>query len=137
MTASVETIATDLAWLLLDAAFRLDSRELVGLIRPVLLLALPGTLLTAAVVGGVVWWLLGIPIAVALLFGGVVAPTDPVAVVAVFRRLRVGKRLTVVLEAESLFNDGVALALYGALSTFAITGATQVGTSVARFLWEV
>jgi CPA1 family monovalent cation:H+ antiporter len=189
MTTSIETIATDLAWLLLgasllgilasrlhvpyaailvvaglvvaetglsvprlepslvlliflppllfDGAFRLDSRELVGLIRPVLLLALPGTLLTAAVIGGLVWWLLRVPIAVALLFGGVVAPTDPVAVVAVFRRLRVGKRLTVALEAESLFNDGVALALYSALSTFASTGATQVGTGVVQFLWEV
>ena len=123
--------------LLFDAAFRLDSRELTGLIRPVLLLALPGTLLTAVVVGAIVAWALALPLAVALLFGGIVAATDPVAVVAVFRRLRIGKRLLVVIEAESLFNDGVAIALYGVLLTFAVSGTTEVGPAVLSFAWRV
>src|SRR5579884_181427 len=113
--------------LLFDAAFRLDSRELAGLARPVALLAVPGTLFTAVVVGVLLAAALGLALPVALLFGGIVAPTDPVAVVAIFRRLRVPKRLLVVLEAESLFNDGVAIALYAALLALALSGAADVG----------
>ena len=65
--------------LLFDAAFRLDTREARSLLRPILLLALPGTLLTALVVGGIVAVVLNLPLVVGLLFGSLVAATDPVA----------------------------------------------------------
>jgi CPA1 family monovalent cation:H+ antiporter len=123
--------------LLFDAAFRLDSRELGGLVRPLLLLALPGTVLTAFVVGGILALALGLPLSVALLFGGVVAATDPVAVVSVFRRMHVAPRLTVVIEAESLLNDGVAIALYGALLGLAVSGTARVDESALLFLWRM
>jgi len=123
--------------LLFDAAFRLDSRELAGLARPVALLAVPGTLFTAVVVGVLLAAALGLALPVALLFGGIVAPTDPVAVVAIFRRLRVPKRLLVVLEAESLFNDGVAIALYAALLALALSGAADVGGALLSFVFHV
>lgn len=49
---------------------------------------------------------LGLAVPIAILFGAMVAPTDPVAVVAVFRKLRVPDRLVNLVEAESLVNDG-------------------------------
>jgi monovalent cation:H+ antiporter, CPA1 family len=58
------------------------------LLRPILLLALPGTLLTAFVVGGIVAIVLNLPLVVGLLFGSLVAATDPVAVIGVFKGLR-------------------------------------------------
>ena len=73
--------------LLFDAAFRLDERELRAVARPVLILAVPGTLATALIVGGVLTFALHLPPAVALLFGSIVAATDPIGVVAVFRSL--------------------------------------------------
>ena len=73
--------------LLFDAAFRLDAVQLRSLAQPVLWLAVPGTIATAAFVGAVVVLVLQLPIAVALLFGSIVAATDPVAVVAVFTLL--------------------------------------------------
>ncbi|MDP9353876.1 MAG: cation:proton antiporter, partial [Chloroflexota bacterium] len=98
--------------LLFDAAFRLDARELRVLLRPVLVLAVPGVLITALVVGGVLAVVLDVPLAAALLFGSIVAATDPVAVIGVFQGLKVSKRLAVIAEAESLINDGMAVTLY-------------------------
>src|SRR5919198_443889 len=88
--------------LLFDAAFRLDERELRAVARPVLLLAIPGTVLTAVTVGIVVVLVLKLPLAVALLFGSIVSATDPIAVVAVFRHLKAPVRLSVIAEGESL-----------------------------------
>src|SRR5207237_1064728 len=69
--------------LLFDASFRLDERELRRLVPAVLVLAVPGVLLTTVVVGAIVALVLPIPLPAALLFGAMVAATDPVAVTAV------------------------------------------------------
>jgi monovalent cation:H+ antiporter, CPA1 family len=95
--------------LLFDAAFRLDARELRLVLRPVLLLAIPGVLVTTLVVGGVVAVALGLPAPVALLFGSLVAATDPVAVTAVLKEVALPARLIIIPEAESLVNDGMAI----------------------------
>jgi CPA1 family monovalent cation:H+ antiporter len=120
--------------LLFEAAFRLDYRELRVVARPMLLLAVPGTMVSAALVGSVLAIALQLPLAVALLFGSIVAATDPVAVVAVFRRLRAPRHLTVIAEGESLINDGVAITLYVALLGFVISGTGTPGTAVELFL---
>jgi CPA1 family monovalent cation:H+ antiporter len=98
--------------LLFDAAFRLDATELRSVARSVVLLAVPGTLATAAIVGVVLVLVLHLPVGTALLFGSIVAATDPVAVVGVFRGLNAPARLAVLVEGESLINDGVAITLY-------------------------
>src|SRR5437868_2383925 len=78
--------------LLFDAAFRLDDVQLRELARPVLLLAVPGTIVTAALVALIVAAGLQLPLTVALLFGSIVSATDPVAVVGVFRNLNAPQR---------------------------------------------
>ncbi|MGH2614943.1 MAG: cation:proton antiporter [Thermomicrobiales bacterium] len=112
--------------LLFDAAFRLDARELRIVARPVLLLAVPGVFITALVVGGLVALALGLPLPVALLFGSIVAATDPVAVIALLRELALPARLVIIPEAESLVNDGMAIALFTALSGLAVTGVVDL-----------
>jgi CPA1 family monovalent cation:H+ antiporter len=112
--------------LLFDAAFRLDERELRLVARPVALLAVPGVFATALLVGGAVWLVLDVPLGVALLFGSIVAATDPVAVLGVIHRLNVPSRLAIVPEAESLVNDGMAITLYTALIGYALTGAVDL-----------
>src|SRR5919201_6996616 len=123
--------------LLFDAAFRLDDRELRSVMRPVLLLALPGTIATAFIAGLLLWVAGAVPLGLALLFGSIVAATDPVAVVPVFRALNAPGRLSVIAEAESLINDGVAITLYTALAGFAVAGNTDVLGGVALFAREV
>lgn len=123
--------------LLFDAAFRLDARQLRTILRPVLVLAVPGVLITTVVVGGIVWLLLDTSLAVSLLFGSIVAATDPVAVIGIFQRLHVPERLGVVAEAESLINDGMAVTLYIVLLELVVTGHANAAESVLLFSREV
>lgn len=98
--------------LLFEAAFHLRWSDLRRDLALILTLAIPGVILTTLVVGGLVSFGTGIDIELALIFGALIAATDPVAVVALFRRLGVPKRLQVMLEGESLFNDGTAIVLF-------------------------
>ncbi len=77
--------------------------------RGVLVLALPGVLLATGVGGILVHLTTALPWSQALLFGAIIAATDPVAVLATFRTLNADRRLSVLLEGESLLNDGIAL----------------------------
>jgi monovalent cation:H+ antiporter, CPA1 family len=125
--------------LIFEAAFHLrfdDLRRDLGLI---LLLAVPGVILTTLVVGGVIFAAnIGIGIELALVFGALIAATDPVAVVALFRRLGAPKRLQVLLEGESLFNDGTAIVMFNimlAIAGIATHGESTLTTESGLGLW--
>jgi CPA1 family monovalent cation:H+ antiporter len=122
--------------LLFEAAFVLDLRLLWDVRAGVAALALPGVLLAMAVGGTLVHWGLGLSWTIALLFGAMVAATDPVAVLATFRRLGADPRLAVLLEGESLLNDGVALALLVALVD-AVDDGFRLGPAAGTFLLAV
>ncbi|UCC63809.1 MAG: cation:proton antiporter, partial [Anaerolineae bacterium] len=108
--------------LIFEAAFNLDLRLLRDNLAPILVLAVPGVLLTTFFVGGVVAFGTGLPFATAVVFGALIAATDPVAVVALFRALGVPHRLAVALEGESLFNDGTAIVIFRLAVSAAILG---------------
>lgn len=119
--------------LVYEAAFQLNSSDLRQELRLVLRLAIPGVIITTALVGGLVSLTSGISLPYALVFGALIAATDPVAVVAMFRSLRVPRRLQVLVEGESLFNDGTAIVLYNMMLAVAITGELDLGRSVVEF----
>jgi CPA1 family monovalent cation:H+ antiporter len=123
--------------LLFDAAFRLEARWLASQLRTVLLLAVPGVVLTALAIGGVLWLVLGLPLPIGLLFGSLVAATDPVAVTAVFGFLRVGPRLTTMIEGESLINDGTAITLYTGLLGLVLANQLDLPALGGLFLLKV
>jgi CPA1 family monovalent cation:H+ antiporter len=103
--------------LVFEAAYRLDGGELRRTFGGVALLAVPGVLVSAAVVATILNVATGLPLAEAFLVGTIVAATDPVAVVSTMRRLSAPRRLVTLVDAESLFNDGTAaLAFVVALS---------------------
>jgi CPA1 family monovalent cation:H+ antiporter len=77
------------------------------------------------------------PITIALLFGSIVAATDPIAVVAVFRSLKAPVRLSVIAEGESLINDGIAITLYTAFIGLATAGGADVFGALLMFVREV
>lgn len=111
--------------LVFEAALRLNLRTLRREWLPIFLLAVPGVLITALLVGNVVSLTLGIPIALAMVFGALISATDPVAVIAFFRTLGVDKRLSILLEGESLINDGVAVVLFTLAVAAAGSAAVQ------------
>ena len=119
--------------LVFEAAYRLDGSELRRTFGGVALLAVPGVLITAAVVAFVLHAATGLPVNEAFLVGAIVSATDPVAVVSTMRRLDAPKRLVTLVDAESLFNDGTAaLAFVVAVAALGSDPPT-LGDSVVRF----
>jgi CPA1 family monovalent cation:H+ antiporter len=119
--------------LIFEAAFHLNLSDLRRNLAPILALAVPGVVLTMLLVGQFVSWGTGIPITYALVFGALVAAIDPVAIIALFRRVGAPKRLQVLLEGESLFNDGTAIVLFGLVTSLAL-GQTQF--NLLSTLWN-
>lgn len=120
--------------LIFEATLHIPWRKLKRDLLPVLLLAGGGTLVGTFLVGGLVVQFLGIPWAAALAFGALISATDPVAVIAFFRSLGVSKRLTILVEGESLFNDGVAIVIFNlALAAGTITGSFGLAEALQEF----
>jgi len=116
--------------LLFEAAWNLDVKELLHDWRAILLLAVPGVLVAMAVGAGIMHFCGALSWPMALLFGAMTAATDPISVLALFRKLGVDERLTMILEAESLFNDGTAVVLFKIVLAFAMTSAA-VATNIS------
>ncbi|MBW2465822.1 MAG: cation:proton antiporter [Deltaproteobacteria bacterium] len=95
--------------LIYESAFNLDYRQLRQNIMPVLLLAVPGLLLSTCIIGFVIHYFTSIDFVAALLLGSILSATDPVAVISIFKQLGTPKRLTVLVEGESLFNDATSI----------------------------
>jgi CPA1 family monovalent cation:H+ antiporter len=98
--------------LLFEASININWRELARDGVPVLAFAVFGTLISAVVVAAGMMFALGWPARPAVLFGVLIAATDPVAVVAMFKDNGIGGRIRLLTESESLFNDGVAAVLF-------------------------
>jgi CPA1 family monovalent cation:H+ antiporter len=123
--------------LVFESSFHLDSRQLRHNLVPVLILAIPGLLLSTAVIGGILHLGIGIPLTAALLLGAILSATDPVAVVALFQRLGTPQRLTILVEGESLFNDATALVLARILTGILAAGVVtlpMLGAGLIDFL---
>jgi len=115
--------------LLFEAAFDLEMEEIRRDGVTLASLAVPGVIATIAIVAVTLGPLLGLVgvsgsdvpgLQAALLFAALISATDPVAVVALFRALDAPRRLQVIIEAESLFNDGTAIIFF----TFALGSST-------------
>jgi monovalent cation:H+ antiporter, CPA1 family len=122
--------------LLFEAAINIRWGELRRDALPILTLALVGTVISAGVVATGMVFALGWPVAPALLFGVLIAATDPVAVIAMFKDNAVEGRLRLLVESESLFNDGVAAVLFSLLLVSArmVDGPAIGATEAARVL---
>jgi CPA1 family monovalent cation:H+ antiporter len=119
--------------LVFEAAFHLNLAELRRNLPAILLMAVPGVILTTFIVGGMLILGLKLSLPIALVFGALISATDPVSVVALFRTLGVPKRLSVLIEGESLFNDGTAIVLFSLMITIFLTGQFNMVDSVADF----
>jgi len=95
--------------LVFESAYNMDSRLLRRNLAPVLTLAVPGLVVSTGVIGLIVWAATPFDLAASLLLGAILSATDPVAVIALFKQMGAPKRLTILIEGESLFNDATAL----------------------------
>jgi CPA1 family monovalent cation:H+ antiporter len=121
--------------LLFEASFHLDLDELRHNLLPIVTLAVPGVLITTVIIGGITAIGVGLPLTVALVFGALLAATDPVSVVAFFRRLGVPRQLASIVEGESLFNDGTAVVVFRIAMAIALSGQFDLVSSLGSFVW--
>ena len=120
--------------LLYYAAYFIAPDDLRANARPIGLLSVGLVIVTTATVAGVLVGVAGVPLAVALVAGAVVAPTDAVAATSVFARLDVPERLVTIVEGEGLTNDGTALVLYTGAVGAAMVGAVRPGPLAVTLL---
>src|SRR5215207_7749671 len=115
------------------AAFFSSPRELRTHLRPIAALAIGLVLCTMVAMALVAHFLIGMPWAVAFVLGAILAPTDPVAAQAVFRRLGVPGRVGTIIEGESLVNDGTGLVAYRIAVAAVVTGAFSIWDAILDF----
>jgi Na+:H+ antiporter len=118
--------------LLFEAALSIRWRELRHDMLPVVVLSTLGVVITAVVVAAGMVKFLAWPAASAVVFGVLIAATDPIAVLAMFKDTGIKGRLRLLLESESLLNDGVAAVLFAlVLAWVQATDSSQLTTVIA------
>lgn len=121
--------------LLFEASWNLDINALKRDWLIISVLATVGVVVCMFSVAGLLQFVHALDFNSALLFGAMVAATDPVSVVALFRELGMEQRLTMILEGESLFNDGTAVVLFELVKTIMISGEQiSAGAIIGEFL---
>ena len=116
--------------LIFESAFNLDARQLRSNLLPILTLAVPGLVLSTALIGTFVWLVTPIELPAALLLGSILSATDPVAVISIFKQLGAPKRLTILVEGESLFNDATAIVVANILVAVVAAGYFTLETAI-------
>jgi len=119
--------------LLFEGAWNVEVEKLAADWLPVVLLAIPGIVISLAIVAAIVHWSTGLAWLLALLLGAMVSPTDPVAVLSLMDQLGIADRLRTIVEGESLFNDGVGVAAFEIflLLLMPSLGETVLGSNIS------
>ncbi|HET8750632.1 MAG TPA: sodium:proton antiporter [Sphingomicrobium sp.] len=123
--------------LVFEAALQLPWRSFRREVPVVLTLAFVGVALAATVVAAGMHFALGWTWLGAALFGVLIAATDPVAVIAAFKEMKAEKRLSMLVESESLLNDGVVAVAFAVLVGIAGGASTGAASVVPSFLWTL
>jgi monovalent cation:H+ antiporter, CPA1 family len=122
--------------LLGEAALKLPFSHLKENKGPILVLAFGATLLSFLIVGLSTIWLLDFSIPTAFVFAALMSATDPVSVISIFKSVGVNKRLAIIIEGESLFNDGLAVVLFKISAFYLLTYLDLGVAGVGYGLWE-
>jgi CPA1 family monovalent cation:H+ antiporter len=131
-----------LAFLLFAGALHVDLNDLRSEALPVSVLATAGVILATAITGTLLWAIahgigVGIPFLFALLFGALISPTDPIAVLGILKRVRAPKSLETKITGEALFNDGVGVVVFLSILDIALgRGEPEVGGTAFFLLKE-
>lgn len=123
--------------LVFEGSIKIDVRDILRDYAPLLVLATVGILLATLVTGSLVHWMIGLPILIALLFGAIISATDPISVLAIFKDLKMNKRLSVLIEGESLLNDGTAVVLFNILLAAVVAGHLSASKGIGQFFLAV
>lgn len=124
-----------LSFLLFAGAMHVDFSAFKERATAIGIMATLGTLISTFIVGGLMWALLNAfgletPFIWALVFGALISPTDPVAVLGLFKTVKVPPTLEAKMAGESLFNDGVGVVVFTVVVAIATSGAAHGGEAI-------
>jgi len=131
-----------LGFLLFAGALEIDLKLLRKQRWEITIMALGSTLISTVIIGYASFWVLGLlgwslPLIYCMLFGALISPTDPIAVLAIIKNMHAPENISVQVEGESLFNDGVGLVVFSTIFGLAFSGHEPTLASVADiFLTE-
>jgi monovalent cation:H+ antiporter, CPA1 family len=120
--------------LIFEAAINTDISRLRNAFKPIILLAGPGSIFSSAIIAVIVKFGIGLDWIPALLIAVILANTDTVSMIAVFKEIRVPSRLTTIVEGETLFNDAAALVLFNLILVVYSTGSLTVAQGIKELL---
>lgn len=121
--------------LLFEASWNIHLKTLRENWLPISVLAILGVLISCAIVGAIMHYGTGMTIGTAFLFGALISATDPISVLALFRKIGMDKRLTMILEGESIFNDGTGAVLFNLILNIVMAQSVfSPVVSIASFL---
>ena len=125
--------------IIFESAFNANFKALIGNLPAVLFLAVPAMLCAALLTGLLIFWGIGsadhFPLLTALLAGVILSATDPVAVVAIFKKLGAPDRLNALLEGESLFNDVTVIVVYSILVSVSLNPEVDLTMTDATLIF--
>jgi CPA1 family monovalent cation:H+ antiporter len=147
VNADFKTLLLDglLSFLLFAGALHVNLDTLAKEKKSILLFATLSVLISTFLVGGLIFFsaqLIGLelPFLHALLFGALISPTDPIAVMAILKKANIAKSLGIKIEGESLFNDGIGVVVFsGILLIATATGehsTAEIGTEIGTLFLE-
>lgn len=120
--------------LIFEAGINTDVSRLRSTFKPIALLAGPGAVLSSAIIAILLKFLLGLTWIPALFIGVILANTDTVSMIAVFKEIPVPSRLSTIVEGETLFNDGAALVAFNLILQVYSTGSLTLLDGIQQLL---
>ena len=129
-----------LSFLLFAGSIHIKLNDIKSERVPIIALSTIGVLISTVIVGGMMYWLFqlfghNISVINCLLFGALISPTDPIAVLGILKSANIPKSLETKISGESLFNDGVAVVLFMAIYEISAVGFANMGISDIALLF--
>jgi len=120
--------------LLFEGAVHIHLDDIKANIKTISLLAVVGIIISVILIGAGLHYFVGMPLLYGMLFGAIISATDPVSVLALFKKLGVSKKLSTIVEGESLFNDGTSVVLFEIILGLVMLHEFSIMGSILEFL---
>jgi CPA1 family monovalent cation:H+ antiporter len=129
-----------LSFLLFAGSLRLNITEMIASGKSIIAFSTLGVLISTFLIGIIAYYILGrfainISLINCLLFGALISPTDPVAVLSILKRSKISPQIKIKIEGESLFNDGIGIVLFITIMQVSAGGVANVNLSSVALLF--